>query len=173
MPEIKITFPSVDFPGIGKKITDFSEPFAEFGQYRQGRIENQFREERDPYGAGWAPLSKAYLEYKQRTGKIVKIMQSSGIMRASWNYDAQPEEYREGYASRLAAFHHIVETPGRKLPQRLLLPTAERGLPEQDEVELTKLISEHSKAVFEAEGYRYVGDYSRGGKKVGGYWRKR
>ena len=153
MPEIKITFPSVDFPGIGKKISDFSEPFSEFGQHRQGRIENQFREERDPYGTGWTPLSSAYLNYKRRTGKIVKIMQSSGIMRASWNYDAQPEEYREGYASKLAAFHH---TPGRKLPQRLLLPTAERGLPEQDEAELTELISEHSKAVFEAEGYRTI-----------------
>ncbi len=73
----------------------------EIGAYHVERVDRRFEQE----GPNWKALSPKYKQRKQRQPRAIdKILQFSGLLRASINYQESPTDVRIGsdkiYASR-------------------------------------------------------------------------
>lgn len=109
---------------IERRLGDRQEPLEAIGEFMMGEIDNQFREEVDPFGVPWRPNSPWTIERKRREGAILKILQRTGYMRASANYAASPTELRVGFADPKALKHQT----GDGVPVRQLLGVSDRTL---------------------------------------------
>lgn len=101
------------------------------GEYFMGKIERQFDEEVDPYGNKWIANSPYTIRKKRSEGKILKVLQATGQMRASANYKATSTEVSIGFSSPLAYKHQT----GDGVPVRQLL-----GASSEDVQEIKNLI---------------------------------
>lgn len=110
------------------------------GEYFIGKIDREFRTESDPLNRPWAKLSKATLERKQRRGKITKILQEEGLMRASFSYEASDRSVIVGTNDPKAKYH---QTGTRKMPQRKILPESAGDLTAEDNQEIGESITDY------------------------------
>ncbi len=82
-------------------VDNFEEPMREIGEFYVERVDRRFEQE----GPGWKALSPKYKQRKQRQPRAIdKILQFSGLLRASINYQESATDVRIGsdkiYASR-------------------------------------------------------------------------
>lgn len=125
--------------------TDATPAFKDIGEYFLKRVDDSFRNEVSPYGSPWAALKPRTIKQKQKKRQITKILQSTGLFRASFSYDAGAD-FAEVGSNRVSAggapiglFHQM---GSRNLPKRATLPD-ERGLPPQDLEEVLAILEEH------------------------------
>lgn len=65
--------------------------FVDIGEEALLQFDEGFETETDPYGIAWAPLSQATINWKKENSRILKILQSTGRMRASISYQADDD----------------------------------------------------------------------------------
>lgn len=118
---------------LAGQIKDLSPAFKDFGEFYLDKLDQQFRHEKSPYQEQWTPLSQAYLDWKIREGKIPKILQRRGHMRAKTAYQAMPDKVAIGFNDQKAEWH---DRGTGTMPKRQLLPDPNRGLPEDAQKEL-------------------------------------
>jgi phage virion morphogenesis protein len=116
--------------------------WRDIGEHLLRRADDGFRYERDPYGARWAPLAASTLAQKRRQKRIMKILQSRGLMRGTLAYQAYENRVVIGFNAFYAAFH---QSGTKKMPKRQLLPDAGRGLPSRDVNAIFEIVQDHLK----------------------------
>jgi phage gpG-like protein len=84
-------------------LENLEAPMREIGEYYTERVDRRFEQE----GPGWSPLNPKYRQWKQRQPRAIdKILQFSGLLRASVNYQVSPDGVVIGsdkvYANRQA-----------------------------------------------------------------------
>lgn len=90
-----------------------------------------FRESRDPYGEGWAPIKgrrtpkRGKAKTKFRAGG--KPLLDTGRLRASFSYSPSSAGVRIGTTVRYASAHQY-GVRSKRLPARPMVPTRARGL---------------------------------------------
>ncbi len=101
---------------------DLERALAVIGQGLVEEVEREFEAERDPYGTPWKPLAPATLERRRKRGAGAKILQDTGVMRRSLNWQLRGRHaVAVGFADKKAAWHQQGTKDGR-LPARPLLP---------------------------------------------------
>jgi phage virion morphogenesis protein len=91
-------------------LTDLRPAMKQIGEFMLSETDENFREERDPQGGQWQKLSPSYLRWKQRSGKIPKILQLRGRLRKSITYKAESDRVSIGTNVKYAATHQLGKT---------------------------------------------------------------
>lgn len=125
---------------LASQCADLSPAFKDFGEFYMDKLDRQFRSESDPYNSGWSPLAASCLARKLKLGRIPKILQSRGHMRARTSYAVSPMAISIGFNDAKAKWH---DRGTSKLPQRQLLPDGRRGLSSDAASELQKSIADY------------------------------
>lgn len=134
------------FNRLRQAASDLTPAFNDVGEFYIRKIDNQFRTETDPFGAPWASLKPKTIKSKRGKGQILKVLQATGLFRASFSYDAGADFAEIGSnrvttdGQSLGILHQL---GSGRLPKREILPNAERGLPESDLQEVLEIIGEH------------------------------
>lgn len=136
------------FATLRQATSDLSAPMADIGETYTRKIDNQFRKEIDPYGNRWTALSSKTLKrkLKAKPRQISKILQATGLLRASFSYTASRTEVEIG-SNRVGRngipLGLIHQKGSRNIPKRQLLPEADQGLPPADLREIVAIIEDH------------------------------
>ncbi|NJR38538.1 MAG: phage virion morphogenesis protein [Leptolyngbyaceae cyanobacterium CSU_1_4] len=77
-------------------LTNLRPAMKQIGEYMVFETDENFRGEHDPEGNPWKKLDPDYLKWKQRTGKITKILQLRGRLRKSIVYRAESDRVSIG-----------------------------------------------------------------------------
>lgn len=133
---------------LRSRTEDLRPVMQDIGEMYVRKIDNQFRDERDPYGTPWQPLSPKTVKRKlsQRPRAIAKILQNSGLFRSSFSYTATRDSVEIG-SNRVTkkgiplGILHQLGT--RRMPKREIIPTPQRGLPRPDLREFVEIIEDH------------------------------
>lgn len=130
-----------------KQVTnDMSPAFRDVGEYYLKRTDDLFRKEESPYGVPWATLSSRTIKQKRKARKIERILQSTGLFRASFSYTASPDSVEIGSnrvsasGSPIGIFHQLGSS---KMASRPVLPEESRGLPPADSQEIVDIIGDY------------------------------
>ena len=122
---------------LSTRIQNLKPVFDQFGPYLLGRIRGYFRNETEPDGTPWAPLSPRYKARKRQEGRDRGIGRYTLSMLNGLAYDANGSRLlvgsRESYAP---AFQFGV--PARNQPARPFL-----GVTDADRQELSELIGKY------------------------------
>lgn len=70
-------------------------------------IDEGFEREQDPYGVAWTPLSLETVSWKRENSRILKILQSTGRLRASITYQADESRVIIGTNVSYAKKHQL------------------------------------------------------------------
>lgn len=109
------------FVGAIGRLSDLTPMLSDVGEMLVREIDNQFRTETSlETGQKWAPLAAATLKEKQRSKKILKTWQRTGLSRASLTYQASPDRVRVGVNTYYAKF---VNFGTRRMVARSLIPS--------------------------------------------------
>lgn len=136
------------FRRLQRATFDLSPAMADIGEMYTKKIDTQFRKEIDPYGNRWAALSAKTLKrkLKARPRQISKILQATGLLRASFSYTASRTQVEIG-SNRVGRngipLGLIHQKGSRNIPKRQLLPEADQGLPPADLREIVAIIEDH------------------------------
>lgn len=140
MIEIEVRdFADPELARLADRCRDLSPALKGFGEFYLDKIDSQFKDERDPYGAAWTPLAAAYLARKVKQGRIPKILQSRGHMRTRASYSVSPSSISIGIGDKKAEWH---DRGTSRLPRRTLFPDA-RGLPQDAVEELVESLADY------------------------------
>lgn len=96
---------------------DVSVPSYSVGEYMIAQVDERFATETDPNRVPWQPLSARTLAQKRAEGKILKILQRTGLMRSTVNYRVTPKGVAVGLSSAIAVKHQR----GTGVPRREIL----------------------------------------------------
>ena len=97
-------------------------------------VADEFRAERNPYGLSWAPLQRTRARDRRAAARAVargktprggKILQNTGRMRSSVNYQLTGNGFRVSIPVNYATFH---QDGTRFMVQRMLVPSSAGGL---------------------------------------------
>lgn len=123
---------------VGDRLTP---TFKKFGAYRKRRLVDHINAGRDPYGKTYAPLNPLYAKRKRQKYGSKPILVASGkaIRSHRFYYNNSSGIYSEVIDPRYAYSH---QWGTKHHPKRLYLPEPERGLPDEDEAVLVKLIKQ-------------------------------
>lgn len=111
----------------------------------------RFKQEVDPQGNNWQPLSAKTLARKQKKGKSTKILRQDGYLsdRTAYNYDDKNVEF--GSDAKYARLHQFGGKAGRgkkvTIPKRPWL-----GVSQQDEQKLLRKATALLRRVIEQNG---------------------
>jgi phage virion morphogenesis protein len=122
------------------RLGDLTPAMADVGEYLQRRVDDGFRDEKDPYGQPWAKLASSTLRQKTKQKRILKILQSRGTMRGTLTYQASRDRVRVGFNVYYADFH---QRGTKRMVKRQLLPDAVRGLPVQDAAAIVAIVQDY------------------------------
>jgi phage virion morphogenesis protein len=117
---------------VKDKVGDPEPAFREIGEYMLLSTDENFEKETDPYGVPWIPNSPYTLARKRAAGRIEKVLQNTGIMRASVTYQASRDRVIIGTNDKKAAKHQL----GIGVPQRQFL-----GIGKEDKAEIIKILA--------------------------------
>jgi len=124
------------------KLSDFSGPFKEFGEYLTTETQDRFDAERSPDGAPWKPLNENYRAWKVEKRGFDKILTFDSNLRDRIVYDAGRQSFEMGTNVVYAAIHQFGGRTGRghkaNMPARPFL-----GVNEQDADELQTILNDH------------------------------
>ena len=119
---------------------DLTPVMQEIGEYMIMATDLRFEQEVDPSGKRWKKLSPYTLELKRAEGKILKILQRTGLMRSRVNYQADSEKVVIGVNDAKAAKHQL----GRGVAKREFL-----GVSEDDREEIINIIEDNIQAIID------------------------
>lgn len=110
-----------------KVAMNFKPIFQDFGKYYVQRIRKQFDRSVNPYDEAWTPLSQLTIKAKRQKGysKPSKPLIATGLSRRSIRFDARPNRLTFIFVTKYLWFH---DNGTKKIPQRMVFPTEERGL---------------------------------------------
>lgn len=136
------------FARLRQTLQDLRAPMSDIGEYTLKRIDDGFRKEQSFYGVPWQPLKPRTIKQKQRQKPpaIQKILQNSGLFRASFSYTADSTSVEIGSnrvgknGAPIGLFHQLGT---RRMAARPTLPDINRGLPPQDTEEILAILEEH------------------------------
>ena len=104
--------------------------------YQKGQFRNNIALGLDAYGDRFTPLNSDYARSKIKAVGRRAILSYSGNMLSTYFQDISKNGVRAGFKSPIAGYH---QKGSDRLPQRLLLPTEDRGLPTRDQEIYTNL----------------------------------
>jgi phage gpG-like protein len=122
------------------RLGDLTPMMADVGEMLVNSLDRGFRDQVDPYQTSWAPLAASTLRQKVRRKRILKINQSSGILRATLSYQASSTKVLVGYNTPYATY---IQTGTRRMPKRQILPDTARGLPLNLQNEIVNIVKDH------------------------------
>lgn len=99
----------------------------EIGEYMLYSTDQHFVTETDPQGIAWKPLTPYTLRKKRAEGRILKILQSTGLMRSRVNYQITGNQCVVGVNDEKAKKHQL----GIGVPKREFL-----GVSDNDKQEI-------------------------------------
>ena len=79
----------------------------EIGEYMLYATDQRFVTETDPQGIPWKPLTPFTLREKRAKGRILKILQSTGLMRSRVNYQVVGNQCIVGVNDEKAKKHQL------------------------------------------------------------------
>jgi len=127
---------------LKRRLEDLTPVYKEIGELMVLRTDDRFREEVDPNGIPWQQLSPYTIRMKQQQRRIMKILQSTGRLRASINYQADRRGVVIGTNVSYAKKHQEGGREGRYIiPPRPFL-----GIGDEDTKEILLLIEEYLNA---------------------------
>lgn len=139
------------FSRLKQASSDLKAPMSDIGEYFLKRTDDGFRDEVSPFGVPWQPLKPKTIARKQKDRKILKILQSSGLLRGTFSYTADSSSVEIG-TNRVSAsgvplgiLHQLGSRKG--LAARPMLPDTNR-LPPQDLEEVLAILEEHITGVW-------------------------
>ncbi|MBD2492529.1 phage virion morphogenesis protein [Aulosira sp. FACHB-615] len=103
---------------LGGQLSNPADFLQDVGAYFEKRIDEGFRQEKDPYGKKWKPLSPATISEKERLGFPLKILTRRGKMRSEVKTSVSGKTVRITVPFP-AQFHQIGT---KRMPQRQILP---------------------------------------------------
>lgn len=117
-----------------QEVVDDLEPtMQQIGEYLLIATDARFEKEISPDGRKWQPLSRMAIEEKKATGKILKILQRTGLMRSRIAYQTTKDSVTLGVNDEKAAKHQL----GIGVPKREFI-----GISEQDRQEILLIIED-------------------------------
>lgn len=123
---------------LERRIGDLTPVYKEIGETVALQTDTRFKEEKDPNGIPWKKLSPYTLRLKQQNRRIQKILQSTGRLRASINYQADRNGVSIGTNVSYASKHQLGgKENGRTIPQRQFL-----GVGDMDREEILQIIQD-------------------------------
>jgi phage gpG-like protein len=139
------------FARLQRATGDLTPAMSDIGEYISKRVDDGFRKEQDFYGVPWAPLSAKTLKRKQKNRRILKVLQETGLFRASFSYTADRSSVEIG-SNRVsksgAPLGLFFQLGTRRMPKRETLPNATQGLPPADSREIVAILEEHITGVW-------------------------
>jgi phage virion morphogenesis protein len=100
---------------------------AAIGQLVVTETDLGFREERDPWGRAWQPLSEFTLEQRRKGDGVVRILRDTGNLANSINYQVSAGSVSVGTGVSYASTHQFGEGG---IPRRAFLPLDPYGAPD-------------------------------------------
>ena len=86
---------------------DLGPAFKSIGEMMLRSTDQRFRDQVDPTGAPWLPISAAWKDEKQRRRHLQKILQMRGRLRGSIAYKASNDRVAVGSNVVYAAIHQL------------------------------------------------------------------
>ena len=108
---------TLSLDGFSNRLSDLRTANEIAGEYFLGQIDERFRTETDPDRRPWRPLSTRTVAQKRAEGRILKILQKTGFMRSTANYNATSSKVTIGLSASYADRHQR----GIGVPQRRIL----------------------------------------------------
>lgn len=140
------------FNRLKQASSDLKAPMSDIGEHFLKRTDDGFRDEVSPYNVPWQPLKPKTIKSKQKKRQILKILQSSGLLRGTFSYTADNTSVEIG-TNRVSAngtplgILHQLGSRKNNLPARPMLPETDR-LPPQDLEEVLAILEEHITGVW-------------------------
>lgn len=101
---------------LEEKLDDPTPVLRDIGEYMLGSIDLGFQTETAPSGEPWQPNSPYTIALKQREGRIMKVLQSTGAMRGSFNYQISGSQLSLGGSDAKIPKHQFgIGTPKREI----------------------------------------------------------
>ena len=119
---------------LQQRLGDLTIPMQEIGEVGLAQADLRFELQVNPSGVPWAPLSSATLSQKRAQGKILSILQRTGMMRSKLNYQATSTSVAIGINDVKAKKHQL----GIGVPKREIL-----GINSEFELEIVTILQEH------------------------------
>lgn len=117
---------TVFIQGLADRSRDLRPAHMMVGEIMYASTMENFEEEHDPWGNPWMPSSPFTLREKRRLGRIMKVLQSTGIMKSRTNYKVARDSVTIGNYDNKARKHH----EGIDTPQRVFLGVSDEDLAE-------------------------------------------
>ncbi|MCC5618175.1 phage virion morphogenesis protein [Nostoc sp. CHAB 5836] len=108
----------------------------EIGEYMLYATDQRFVTETDPQGIPWKPLTPFTLRQKRAKGRILKILQCTGLMRSRVNYQVIGNQCIVGVNDEKAKKHQL----GIGVTKREFM-----GVSTDNTVEIIDILDEHVK----------------------------
>ena len=126
---------------LEKVLADLTPLYKEIGEVLLLQTDERFRREVDPSGIPWKPNTAYTLRLKKQQRRIMRILQSTGRMRASVSYQASREGVVAGTNVQYARLHQLGGRSGKfQIPIRRFL-----GVGPKDQDEILALVEEYFK----------------------------
>lgn len=119
-----------------EKTSNLTPVMQEIGEYGIASVDMRFQMEVDPDNKPWKPLSIFTIRLKRAEGKILRILQRTGLMRSRVNYKITPTSCTIGINDAKAYKHQF----GIGVPQRKIM-----GINQEDKEEILAIINDYLK----------------------------
>lgn len=129
-----------------KRLGNLKEPLEVVNKYMMRRIYRGFESSTDPYGIAWEEVSELTMKTRKKNTKNERPLIDTSALRNSFESYIEDSMLTIGSNHEHAEIHQYGGTSesGADIPQRMMIPTEEMGLPElwrrQALRELTKYI---------------------------------
>ena len=131
---------------LSKSIDDMTPVFKTIGEHIESEIANNFRDETDPYGRDWKPLSPFTIEKRRkgpRPGKD-QILNDTGNLKNSFSFNAETDQVEVGTTTNYAPLHQYGGHGDYGfVPPRPFLPVEEKGLPQEWQQDILGYINKY------------------------------
>lgn len=118
---------------LQRKVGDLTPAMKLIGEELIRSTDDRFDQEIAPDGTPWKPNSAFTVAKKRAEGRILKVLQSTGQMRASITYQASRDRVVIGTNDQKARKHQF----GVGVPKREFL-----GVSDEDRVEIVQIIED-------------------------------
>ena len=125
---------------LQRKVGDLTPAMKNIGEALLLSTDQRFETETDVQGRDWQPLSARTINQKQRDRRILKVLQSTGLMRSRTSYRAERDQVIVGNNDEKAAKHQL----GIGVPKREFL-----GVSDEDNIEILSILNSYLNEEYE------------------------
>ena len=115
------------FKELSRKISSLKPVMQAIGEGLLTNWRFEWKENKNPYGRKWAPLSPSTLRARRKGDGVVQILRDTGVMQSSFTVEAGEDYVAIGTDVRYTEYHQKGTV---KMPKRMLVP--EKRLPKRD-----------------------------------------